>query len=172
MKETLNSMHRSFIPPTKKEYLEGVDPASALPASYTRPRRILVVDDDEAILNMIQKAGEVLKYNIRFTLTGSISEALSHLDFKDTRCAFDIIILDVVLTNGNGVDLYRKIMSRWPETNVVFLTGYFSEAVRSRVESIGPARIYQKTSLIGLTFFDALLAQMGVKKFGRMSLDR
>src|SRR6266852_5231065 len=77
------------------------------------PKRILVVDDDENILNLEQKGFEVT------TATGG-AEALELL----AGTVFDLVLLDVMMPEVDGFTVCRKIKEdpRLKDIPVIFLT--------------------------------------------------
>ena len=51
--------------------------------------------------------------------------ALKKLDiYSNNNIAFDSIVLDVQLPDINGVKLGRMIKEKYPQTNIVFISGY------------------------------------------------
>ena len=79
---------------------------------------ILVVDDEESICRLLQKelATPQRRVDIAFTAT----EALA-------RCrqeSFEVIILDIRLPDGNGLDLLFLFLSLLPDAKIIMITGY------------------------------------------------
>ena len=87
------------------------------PAREPRPR-ILLVDDEDHILDMIAR---ILRGNdLVYSHTGR--EAL---DTIDESPGFDLILCDVMMPDLCGVDVYKSIQSNHPglEKRIVFITG-------------------------------------------------
>src|ERR1044072_4675373 len=87
------------------------------------PNSILVVDDDRSITGalalILKKAGyETLT-------TNSLAEAQS---FLSTR-SFDLVITDLRLADGTGIDLITHIKSQTPDTEVILMTAFGSISV-------------------------------------------
>lgn len=122
-------------------------------------RRILFVDDDPRYQEIMRITAE--DFNVELTVAGSCAEAREILR---EGSEFDAVILDVRLTNGSGVQLYRDIAARRPRWQVVFLTGYATEDIRAQVEEIGPARIYEKSSCARPDFIAQFYLQLGAKR--------
>lgn len=78
-------------------------------------RRILVVDDEMFIRRLLQKTLESEGYTV--TAVGSTHEALAEV----ARHAFDLIVLDRVLPDGDGMDACRRIRDRY-QTPIIMLT--------------------------------------------------
>jgi DNA-binding NarL/FixJ family response regulator len=84
-----------------------------------RPIRILVVDDHDMVREglaalLLRRPG----YEI-VAMVGSSAEALAASD----RFVPDVVILDVHLPDGSGIETCREIKSRHPEIGVIILTG-------------------------------------------------
>ena len=132
-------------------------------AMQTTAKKILFVEDDENFLNFISELAKQ-QFDLCLVCSGRTAEASEKLETED----FDAAILDVRVTNGNGINLYRKIIDRWPYLQVIFLTGYDTPQLREQIEQIGPARIYSKDSMMKPEFFDNLMNQLGVTKHNAM----
>lgn len=127
------------------------------------PKRILFVDDDPFIRVLMEKLVSELMV-AELTVATSVAEARIMLD--GMAQPFDLIILDVVLTNGSGIQIYSEVNAKWPEMRVMFLTGYNSEDILRKVEAIGAARVQNKLSVMTPTFLTSLLEQMGIRRRG------
>jgi DNA-binding NtrC family response regulator len=82
--------------------------------------RLLMVDDDEALLEMMQERFARKGTNIATCTRGA--DALKLTD--ETR--FDIAILDVNLPDMNGLELLAKLKEQHPEMEVIMLTAHGS----------------------------------------------
>lgn len=80
--------------------------------------QVLVVDDEKSIRRLIEK--ELASARRAITTTASIAEALRA--FK--RENFDVILLDMRLPDGNGLDLLSDFQELAPEVQVVVITGF------------------------------------------------
>jgi two-component system NtrC family response regulator len=79
---------------------------------------VLVVDDEEPIRRLAEK--ELGSDRRRVTAAKNAREALKR--FK-TR-SFDVVLLDMRLPDGNGMDLLAQFQELSPEVQVVIITGY------------------------------------------------
>ena len=86
--------------------------------------RILLVDDEKAMVDTVQSMLERLGYQVT-NRTSSI-EALEA--FKHKPDAFDLIITDQTMPNMTGKDLAKEIMSIRPDIPIILCTG-FSEQI-------------------------------------------
>jgi len=68
-------------------------------------RRILIVEDEPIVAKLVAKILEA--HNARISTSGTIKGTEALLD-KET---FDIILLDRILPDGDGVQIFRKLKS-------------------------------------------------------------
>lgn len=83
--------------------------------------KILLVDDDTALLKVLSNGLEKANYNV--VSCPNPAEALSRVRHMD----FNLVILDCVLPKMNGVDLAQNIRSFLPNAAVVFISGIFKD---------------------------------------------
>ena len=101
-----------------------------------RPRRILVVDDDNAVREITTTTLKDLGCEV--IEAGSGGAALDHLDDKG---ALDLMIVDYAMPGMNGAEVAREVRARRPDLPILFVTGY---ADQSALAAIGEDRIVQK----------------------------
>jgi DNA-binding NtrC family response regulator len=82
--------------------------------------KVMVVDDTEGIRDLLSAILEREGYET--ILKGSAAELTAAL----SQTQPDIILLDLVLPDGDGLELLPKIKKQWPDTEVIVLTGYAS----------------------------------------------
>jgi two-component system response regulator AtoC len=87
-------------------------------AAFTRLDRILVVDDDEELRRMLVDYLTSQGY----TVLGTRSTLQAHEALKND--AFDIVMSDLRLEDGNGLDLLRQVRQISPKTYGILMTGY------------------------------------------------
>jgi CheY-like chemotaxis protein len=83
--------------------------------------RVLVVDDDAALCRALRRTLEAGKLSVR--TAGSASEAMQ----KASEIAFDAIVLDWGLPDGNGPALTAALRTAGVDCPVIMLTGRESE---------------------------------------------
>jgi DNA-binding NtrC family response regulator len=84
------------------------------------PVRLLLVDDDESLLEMMQERFDLQGIKIATCARGK--DALALIE----RERFDIVILDVNMPDINGLDLLHQIKASHPELEVIMLTAHAS----------------------------------------------
>lgn len=86
--------------------------------SWGSGKRILLVDDEGDILVVmkdgLQKAG--------FSVEAYRDSAKALENFAPSR--YDLVITDIRMPGMNGLDLYQKIKSTDPQTQIIFLSAY------------------------------------------------
>lgn len=81
-------------------------------------RRLLIVDDDEAVGDLIKRVGERQGFSTQVLLESE--------RFQEVCEAFDphVILLDVVMPNADGVELLRYLVERGTTARIIFVSGY------------------------------------------------
>jgi DNA-binding NtrC family response regulator len=95
--------------------------------------RILVIDDEDAIVDMEQAVLETLGYTV-ISKTSSM-EALE--EFRRTPEEFDLIITDQTMPFLTGVELAKEAMVIKPTVPVILCTGYSSVVTEEEALEIG-----------------------------------
>ena len=89
--------------------------------------RLLLVDDEESFRRLVGQ--ELARAGYVVESAGTVAEARALL----ARSAFHLVLLDMRLPDGNGLDLLTEIRELSPTTEVVLLTafGTIQEAIRA-----------------------------------------
>lgn len=90
--------------------------------------RVLVVDDDPLIREEVESLFVRQPYRIESTST--VGDALTRLGERE----FALAIVDVRVAGSDGIALTREIRDRWPDTDVIVITGYAS--IQNAVEAM------------------------------------
>ncbi|MCX7753495.1 MAG: response regulator [Blastocatellia bacterium] len=113
----------------------------------TEPKRLLIVDDDEAITSSL---ASLLGSDAVVVRTASTWEHAVELLETQT---FDLVITDLRLsgtTGMEGLELISMIKTRLPQTRVVLLTGYGSPEVERQARERGADAYLDKTLPISM----------------------
>ena len=90
------------------------------PATLPLSGRVLVVDDEQAVLEMAKKLLETI--GIDCVLSPGGYEALDII--KQTDQNIDAVILDVTMPQIDGVETASRILAENPEANIIMCSGY------------------------------------------------
>lgn len=81
--------------------------------------KVLIVDDDEDVRNILTHA--ISKEDFTVKTASSVADALSDLAWE----TFDIVLTDLSIDPGaGGLELTAAINEKYPEIDVIMLTGY------------------------------------------------
>ncbi len=90
--------------------------------------KILVVDDERSILDFLTLLLEEGGYQV--VTAGSMEDGRSKLAAE----SFDLVVCDIIMPDGNGLDLLREIKEQEPRTSVIMMTAYTS--TKSAIEAM------------------------------------
>ena len=80
--------------------------------------QVLIIDDEENLRKLLSRVVELEGYSIIQAAT--VKEGLKAL----AKESIQVVISDVKLPDGNGVDLTAKIKKEYPEVEVIVLTAF------------------------------------------------
>lgn len=92
--------------------------------------KILVVDDDKNVLSFFKALLKGDQYSV--TLVNSGTEAENKIREED----FDLVFLDVVLGNENGIEIYSRLKTVKPGIEIMLMTGYPDKAMDAEQTNI------------------------------------
>lgn len=84
----------------------------------TTGTRILIIDDELGIREGCRRVLEPQGYT--FDMAKNFKDGLKHIQQND----YDMVLLDVMLPDGRGIDLLTPILEKDPDTIPVIITGY------------------------------------------------
>lgn len=99
--------------------------------------KVLIVDDNEEFLKAM--AGSLRDKNIRCVDVRSGEEALEALK----REAFDLIFLDVVMDEMDGLVTYEKIKESGVNCPIIFMSAYYEEHKKD-IQGLNPFGVLRK----------------------------
>jgi DNA-binding NtrC family response regulator len=93
--------------------------------------RILIVDDEE-----------VVRLSYMRTLAGADCQVEAVWTWSQVSQAmheepFDLVLLDLRMPGMDGLDVLRELKKRWPESEVIIITGYPTLASAKEAVSLG-----------------------------------
>jgi excisionase family DNA binding protein len=99
---------------------------------------VLVVDDDPRIREVIEDFIALQGY--RTVTVGSGTEAIK----KVAKKHFDLIFLDLVLPDLNGVEVMQRIKEKDRKAVIIIITGYGDDPIAMEAMSHGPLLLIRK----------------------------
>lgn len=82
-----------------------------------QPLTILVADDEDSIRSLVQHFLTGAGHSV--VLVGNAREAFEHL----RRQAFDLVITDVLMPDGDGIDLITELKQVQPKARILAMSG-------------------------------------------------
>lgn len=130
--------------------VEG-DPAALLepqqefrPVSTSHGERILVVDDEFPVRNVLSLSLEHLGYEVEIAASGA--EAIERFT---EGARFDLVILDMLMPNLSGEEVYFRLRKLDPDLKALIISGYSSEESVKNILENGGRDFIQKPFTIG-----------------------
>ena len=109
-----------------------------------RPRRILYVDDEEALVFLVPLAMQPLGYELT-----SFESARAALDeFRRRPGDFDAVVTDLSMREMSGFDLAREILAVSPGVPVVVTSGYVRDGEREQALAAGASAMILKPDTV------------------------
>jgi CheY-like chemotaxis protein len=131
----------SFRFPLKRD---AADTAASIPKA-----RVLAIDDQQVILDLISAMCQSLGYEVTTASTGEEGVRLA------SQVSFDIVLTDLAMPGMSGLEVARKIRSMHPQVPIILVTGWEVKVAPGELEASGvtevlykPFRIEQLTDLI------------------------
>ncbi len=90
--------------------------------------RILIIDDDAFICRQLEELFGAQKYVVDSATTAT--DAFEFLGQQD----YSLALIDLKIPGTDGLGLTREVRSRWPDLDVIMITGYAS--IKGAVEAI------------------------------------
>ena len=103
-------------------------------------KKVLIVDDDPAILGLLSKSLSVdnERYGVLTAESGNVAlEILSQEDIF-------LVVSDIKMPGISGLHLLTKIRANYPRVEVILMTGFYSEEIRSQVKKNGCLHFFEK----------------------------
>jgi len=104
----------------------------------------LIVEDSSIILRNLT---ETLEQELDLDVAGSADAAQPAIAWlKQAANACDLVIIDVFLKQGTGLDVLAVASQIRPQAAKVVLTNYATPEIRSRCLALGAHRVFDKSS--------------------------
>ncbi len=106
------------LPVAEKEAHEPPKPETS--GASLKPARIMVVDDEPAILEVVAELLENIGHEVAAFSSGQ--EAVEY--FLTAPEAVDLVLLDMVMPQMSGLDVFRAMKAARPSVRAILVTGY------------------------------------------------
>jgi len=93
--------------------------------------KILVIDDEDIVLISCQRILTPKGYDVEISKSGV--EGLKLLKDK----AFDLALVDIKMPDMDGMEVLVQIKRKWPDTQVIIITGYSTLAAAISAIKLG-----------------------------------
>lgn len=100
--------------------------------------QILVVDDEPSILNTLKKALSLEGYAV--DVAGGVGVARERIG----KCTYDVMLLDVSLPDGNGVELLEQLRKDGVDAAVIMMSGHATIDTAVRATKLGALDFLEK----------------------------
>ncbi|MEX1047662.1 MAG: response regulator transcription factor [Actinomycetota bacterium] len=85
-----------------------------------QPLRVLIVDDHEVVRDGLKSLFKSTEDIVVAGEAGTVGEAIDEAD----RTRPDVVVMDVRLADGSGIEATREIRAKHPKTQVIMLTSF------------------------------------------------
>jgi DNA-binding NtrC family response regulator len=106
-----------------------------------RPARILLVDDERFLLDLLQEILEEAGYEV----TASASGLAAFRTFSATPLEFDLVIADEKMPGLSGSNLLKQILEIRPDLPVILHTDYPDATSIKKARAIGVKAVLGKS---------------------------
>jgi len=112
------SVFTVFFPVAKNENVESVREVKRVFASFSGTERILLIDDDEIVTDVLKPL--LNKWGYEVQVVENCALALKSIDHESC----DLVILDLVLPDCRGQDLFPQLREKNADLPILMMSGY------------------------------------------------
>ncbi len=105
--------------------------AVELPAARNETARLLVVEDEDPVREGLVELAEALGHRVDAAPSTAVARRLAAVH------EHDLLLTDLQLTDGSGLDLAKELLGRRPGLAVVLMSGYTEEAALAGADDLG-----------------------------------
>ncbi len=110
------------------------------PRAPGHPVRVLLVDDEELVANMLRMGLERLGYRVTTRAGGPQGLAA----FVEAPDSYDVVVSDQIMRGMTGIRLSREIHARRPSVPVILVTGFRDSVEDDRASRAGVVEVLEK----------------------------
>ena len=128
-----------FLPVRRfEDAIQHQDPMP--PAPESGACSILLIDDNTDFLDMMQTMIGSLGYRVTVVDSGARGIEL----FRQNPGAFDLVVLDMIMPDRDGAEVFEELVRMDPDVNVIICSGYSVEGRAGEVLAQGARAFLQK----------------------------
>jgi len=141
-KPGVGSTFNVYLPATGKQIIEEA-PTGITPL-IRGTGNILVMDDDDAIREMLQTMLTISGYNVEMSKNGK-EAIVKYIEARDMKKPFDAVIMDLTIPGGmGGRETITALLEVDPDAKVIVSSGYSTDPIMQNYKQFGfAARIYK-----------------------------
>ena len=114
---------------------DGLGAAPAAASVREGRQRVLVVDDEASIRDLLSKTLALAEYDVETAGDGTI--ALDRL--RERRGTYDLMIADLRMPGMDGLTLIKQVKQINPNMPIIIITGFSSESTAIEAVNLGVA---------------------------------
>jgi CheY-like chemotaxis protein len=125
--------------PRAEAFAETAEPPRRHVERASRTRRILVVEDNKLVQELVVEVLESFGYR-----TAAVDDGLSALHLLESDSAFDVMVSDVLMPGGmSGFELAREVRRRLPTLAIILSSGMSGLSGDSEAAALGLPILYK-----------------------------
>ncbi|MEW6306193.1 MAG: response regulator [Verrucomicrobiota bacterium] len=124
-----------WLPPEPLDYQPASEtaPSAAAPFKRTGGRKVLLVDDDPMVREVLKTCLQHAQLEVHAAIDGVEGLKLFQRYAKD----LGIVISDLTMPNMNGVELVREIYKTHPDMPILLISGAANESIEAALAELG-----------------------------------
>jgi len=107
-----------FTPAAHRAFPGRIESGQVLEPELTPGRNILVIDDEEAVLDVVRRFLEIAGHNVICSTTGA-----KGFELMSGKTNPDLIILDLMIPGEEGATTFQTLRQNYPDIPVLLCTG-------------------------------------------------
>ncbi|MEE8383230.1 MAG: response regulator [Thermodesulfobacteriota bacterium] len=116
-----------------KVTLEGVSEGESYTLPSVKNRRILIVDDEEALVNVVEN----VLCDFGYRVVGKTDSVEAMQLFRQIPEQFDLVIADCTMPRISGMELAEEMMTIRPDIPIILYTGFNESVNRETAVAMG-----------------------------------
>ncbi len=126
-----------------KAYQNNIKPELNLENTF-KAQKILIMDDEEIILNVLERFLKKSGYNVETAPNGE-ETIKKYIKAQEANHPFDVIVMDLIIANGmNGKETIQKLLEIDKNLTAIASSGYSNSKIMSNYKDYGFKAILPK----------------------------